>query len=66
MKLDLEYLNECINKSNYSINDIYAELRISRLSFWKKRKEIRQFKLNEVLRLCSFLNLDINDVFIKQ
>lgn len=66
MKLDIDYLNFCIKKSSYSINDIYAELGISRISFWKKRKEIIQFKLNEVLQLCSFLNLDINDVFIKQ
>ncbi|KGJ49837.1 hypothetical protein KD33_07875 [Clostridium sp. NCR] len=66
MKLDLEYLNECINKSNYSINDIYAELGISRISFWKKRKEQRPFKIDEILKLCSFLNLNITYVFIKE
>lgn len=65
MKFDLEYLNEKIEGSSYSINDMYIKLDISRISFWKKRKGMRPFKIDEVLQLCDILNLEVNDVFIK-
>lgn len=55
--MNLSYLNERIERSRIPITAIAEGLGISRQSLYHKMKGERDFKTNEVTKLCEILRL---------
>lgn len=59
--VDVELLNEYIDKSGLKLGYIIDKLGISRQAFDKKMKNVNRFRASEVYVLCDLLKISEND-----
>lgn len=56
--IDVELLDDYLEKSGYKIGYICSQLGISRQAFDKKRRGLTTFRLSEIYVLCDLLRIN--------
>lgn len=62
--VNTKLLDVYIKESGLKVFDIASSLNISEISFWKKKNNIKDFKVSEMDMLCDILNIGADAVNI--